>query len=141
MAETLTRIDPKSSPVDGDRSSGRLINKDPRRHYVLANPNCEDTGVALYESNGYRVETLCKDGPRFAGGRTSKEGDRVVWKGQMLMSCPLEEHQAYEQSKLDHAAMVDRRSVAPGGVDGVLGGTGKLAYSDPSKSELFVPTR
>lgn len=139
MTETLTRIDPKSRPVDGDRSNKRLANKDPRRHYVLANPNCEDTGVSFYEAQGYVIETLRKDGPRFPGGRTSREGDKVTLNGQVLMSCPIEEYHSYEQQKLDHAALVDKRSMAPGGVDGVLGATGKPAAAD--KSELFVPKR
>lgn len=141
MTETLTRVDPKSRPVDGDRNSGiRLVNADPRRHYVLANPNDEDTGLAFYESMGYTIETMRKDGPRFTGGKLSREGDRVTKSGQVLVSCPIEDYEAQEQAKLSYAAQVDRRSKAPGGVDGVQGATGRLATPD-SKAELYVPTR
>ena len=140
MTEPLQRVDPKSRTVDGDRFRIRLTNRDPGRHYVLANPNDADTGLQYFLSIGYEIETLRKDGPRFAGMKAlAKEGDKVTFNGQVLVSCPIAEYNEREEYKLSHAALVEKRSSAPGGVDGVVGPTGKPAFHEQGKSEFFVP--
>src|SRR5256885_6878653 len=102
------RVDPKSVPTDGYRHPEKILNRDPARHYVWVNPNDEDCGVSAYQANCYEFERHTEDGVVVPRGSVKEDG---VWtfKGQKLMSCPLEMFQAaYEQGQSYSDAM-DRR--------------------------------
>ncbi len=126
MAEPLPRVDPPSRSVDGS-TNAKITNKDPNRVYRLANPNDEETGVEYLLTEGYMVEKYRKDGPRIVGGKTAAEGSAIMFRGQVLMSCPAEVEMARYQAGQDRAALIDQQILKPGGIDGVRGGSGRLA--------------
>lgn len=136
MPDVQKRHDPPSRPVDGDiNEQAELINKDPNRVYCKASPNDYYTGVPALMRLGWVVETHRKDGPRVIGGMTSKDGDALTIAGDYVMSRSREAQEAYERSK---NKMADMRSAAigqRGGVDGVRGDNGSMAYHDPSRPE------
>ena len=80
------RHDPPSTPADGRRVLDQLSGADPDRHYVVANPNDEATGVEMYKALGYEFERKRADGPRWAGGGGASEGEVMTRLGGMLMS-------------------------------------------------------
>ena len=124
----MSRIDPPSRPVDGAVTDiSRIRNLDPKRHYILANPNDPWCGVQEMVRLGYVIETHRKDGPRVIGGETSKDGDVVTQFGQYLMSIPMEIHRQREAAKQGVADMRSNAIGQPGGVDQVRGATGRLA--------------
>jgi hypothetical protein len=123
-----TRVDPPSRPVDGSiLTAVKLVNADPGRQYIRANPNDEWTGVPAMKQLGYEVERHRKDGPRYVGGARANDGDLVIAHGLVLMSRPVEMQRAAEE----HTRHVARtRAMAmgqPGGVDSVTGDGGKPA--------------
>lgn len=120
---------PRSRPVDG-AIGNQVRNKDPNRHYVLANPNDDYCGVSFYLELGYEVELTRKDGPKMFAGRTSQEGSQVTFHGQVLMSCPMDEHLERLQAGWDRAEAIDRQIKAPGGIDQLRGPTGRLAINE-----------
>lgn len=90
--------------MDGATPWTRLKNRDPKRHYVLANENnngefdvsyysCLAEGLAdlgVGPNDGYVVERQREGGPVFAAGSTSrKSGDPIRFRGMVLMSCPI----------------------------------------------------
>ena len=103
------RIDPVSRPADGRSAMDIVLNRDPERHYVYANPNDDDTGVEAYLGMGYEVETARPDGPRSAVRRTLAEGKAVTVRSQILMSRPLDEHLVEYHEGQAKADMMDRR--------------------------------
>lgn len=103
------RIDPVSRPADGRSRQDIVLNRDPNRHYVYANPNDDDTGVEMYKGLGYEVETTRPDGPRSAVGRTLSEGEAVTVRSQILMSRSLDEHMVDYLDGQAKADMMDRR--------------------------------
>lgn len=132
MAETLKRNDPPSRPTDGDLQA-KIVNKDPNRWYILANPNDDWCGVAEMLNLGFEIERPRKDGPKIAGGRASAEGDRIELRGNVLMSCPLEVYkQRYEEGQR-RADLIDEAIGRPGGIDGLRGTTGRLAENNTTK--------
>lgn len=136
MAETLKRNDPPSRPVDGD-ITGRIVNKRPDRWYILANPNDEFCGVRAMEELGFEVERhRGKDSPRIKGGPTSGDGDVIVYRGQYLMSCPLEVYQARYNEGQRRADEIDKQILRPGGLDQLRGPTGRLAYHTQESTGL-----
>lgn len=70
----------------------KVKGKDPNRHYVLANKALIGVGGSdYYVELGYLIETQRPDGPKLAGGQTTrKEGDPLEVFGHVLMSCTLE---------------------------------------------------
>ena len=115
------RVDPQSRPVSGIRPWDQISNRDPDRHYVWANPNDDSTGVSYYAGIGYEVETFRKDGPQPKVTRTLKDGAEITCMGQVLMSCPMEYRLAIEAEGAMQADAMERRIVAPGGIDGLRG--------------------
>lgn len=128
------RIDPPSRPVDGDiNDTAYIVGQDPERVYVLADPNEHYCGASAMAELGWEVERHRKDGPRVRGGLTAKDGDTITKFGQVLMSRPRAMHEQYLAMA---AAMADQRAKAigqPGGVDGVRGATGRVAYNETSE--------
>ena len=115
------RNDPISSPASGMRAWEAVFNRDPGRHYVWANPNCDQSGVASYLALGYEVETYRKDGPQPKVTRTLKDGDEITVKGQVLMSCPIDHRLGIEAEWAVPADALEKRILKPGGVDGLRG--------------------
>jgi hypothetical protein len=119
------RIDPVSRPADGFRPWDRITNRDPNRHYVLTNPNDEETGTSYYVGMlGYEVEHQRPGGPKAAVGRSFKEGEAVTSGGQILVSCPIEEKNARDQQGWAYADAMDRRILRDGNVEDGLRGRG-----------------
>ncbi len=118
MAETTKRIDPTSRRVDGSIDE-EIGNKDPKRHYVKANPNDEDTGVPFMETLGYEIELQRPDGPRLRGSKAIKAGSPLTIRGQVVMSCPMEEHVARYLAGQKNADLIQASISRPGGIDGV----------------------
>ena len=129
------RIDPVSRPTDG-ATPDTLRNKDPERHYVLANPNDPHYGVDYMAALGYELEYKRPGGPAFPGLNASADGTSITRLGQVLMSCPMEE---YLRRYNDGQAKVDSLSLniaKHGDADGrIAGPTGRPAYwaEDPSE--------
>lgn len=114
-----------------------LAGKDPARVYCLANPNDFYCGVREMSRLGWVTETNRKDGPRVIGGDTAKDGDLVTLFGDVLMSRSLEAHRADQERSW---SVADARSKAigqRGGVDGVVGPTGRPAYFVESPEETI----
>lgn len=133
------RIDPVSKPVDGYRPWDRIKNLDPNRHYVLTNPNDEDTGTGFYTGHlGYEVETVRVGGPRAAIGRTIKDGDAVTSGGQVLVSCPIEEKAARDEQGWAIADAMDRRILKNGNIDDGLRGQGYQLGIDRKETAPFA---
>lgn len=105
------RIDPVSTHADGFRPFDALINPDPERHYVIANPNDELSGVSFYESLGYQVERKSKDGVRLAVGKTVAEGDVLTVLGGYLMSCPKQLKAERDGRSQELASVLENRIV------------------------------
>lgn len=118
------RIDPVSRPPDGSRPWDRIQGKDPSRHYVLVHPTNEDCGLPYYESLGYRVETASVDGPRSAMARTQRDGTEIRSGGLVLVSCPIEEHEARWQAGQRQADAIDRRTLKDANIDDPMRGRG-----------------
>ncbi len=115
------RIDPVSRTASGVRPWDRIRNQDPTRHYVLANPNDNDTGVAYYLGLGYEVERWRKDGPVPLVAHTLKDGDEITVKGQVLMSISNDDHLKIDEEGRAYVDELERKMVKPGGVDGLRG--------------------
>lgn len=143
-ATARPRKDPKSTAADGFRDHGRLLRRDPHRHYVFVNPNDELAGVSAYEAAGYSVESVTDDGVRPVVGN-GKDG---VWHvlGQVLMSCPIEdfEERVADGQKISDA--FDARMLKQGNIEkdgfrgrGVsLGVNTSLGRPDERMSEQFA---
>jgi hypothetical protein len=136
MAKT-PRIDPPASRFADGSVADQLRNADPKRHYVLANPNDPFCGLDHYVGHlGYEIETVRPGGPLFPGVNASKDGSQVIRYGQVLVSCPMEDHlRRYNEGQ----RLVDQRAEAirkHGDTDGAQRGpTGRAAYwaEDPSE--------
>ena len=126
--ETVPRVDPKPRSIDASQQCV-IDNRRPDRHYVLANPNDDYCGLQAMLNMGldFQIETLRKDGPRVRGGNTSREGDQIMWRGNVLISCPIENWKGQLEAGWKVADEYDKRSMAPGGIDGLRGTTGKPA--------------
>lgn len=133
------RIDPKSTPADGSRHPERVLKRDPAKHYVWVNPNDEDCGVSSYLANGYEIERQSADGVLVPRGN-AKDG---VWtfKGQVLMSCPLEDEEARRAEGQSMADAVDRRILRDGQIEDGLRGRGyRLGVDGSQTSKPYTET-
>ena len=99
-AAVAARQDPAPRPLAG--VGNEMRGRDPSRWYVLVNTNAVTHGVEFYEELGYMVERQREGGPRIRAGRTSKDGEAVMFQGHVMMSIPLEtaNRLAYEGSDL-----------------------------------------
>ncbi len=133
------RLDPKSRPADGRRPYDQLVNSDPHRHYVLANPNDELTGVSYYENLGYEVERRSEGGVRPAVGKTCREGELQTVLGQVLMSCPIAEWKARVAEGQGVSDAWERRMLKDGNIEDGLRGQGfRLGVDPDNTSAPFV---
>lgn len=140
MAETPKRIDPTSKRVDGSIDD-RIVGKREDRHYILANPNDEDCGAPAMEALGYEVVLHSKDGPRVRGSRSAAVGSAVTVRGQVLMSCPMEEFLAryWEGQKRADAQMTAIRQA--GGIDSLRNTSNGAPVSVAQNIEEFETVR
>lgn len=139
MAEPSRRHDPPSRPVDGaftDQAFLRNLNSE--RVYCLANPDDFHTGVPEMLRLGWELETHRKDGPKFVGGLTAKDGDLMTYGGDVLLSRTKESQREYEAKKQSMADMRSKAIGQPGGVDGVRGTTGRPAQHTEDPREFSV---
>ena len=121
-----TRHDPPSRSADGFRRLEDVLNKDPNRFYIFADPNNEDTGVSHYEALGYEVERKRADGPKLIGGLGVSEGDALTRSGQVLMSCPLAAREEAESFAAAKAQAFDDRIRRNGNLE--AGEHGRLSW-------------
>ena len=97
MPQAETRTDPK--PRLPDAQLGMLLNADPSRKYVWANPN-DMSGVPQYEAEGFRIELYVKGGVRpQITSRKIEVGGSMYCYDQVLMSCDMEAWQDREKSR------------------------------------------
>jgi len=86
---SIRKDPPKSSAVSSHaqfrKDNMGLINLDPKRHYVGVFARDEES-VARYEGEGYVVETVRNDGPKYSGYSNANTGEPVVFRGHILMS-------------------------------------------------------
>lgn len=88
------RSDPRPRRLDQVGIGPMVENKDPRKHYVLANPASVDSGQPHYQHLGYEVERQ-KEGDRalrVTNALAKNKGEPLEWKGSILMSCPKEDY-------------------------------------------------
>ncbi len=90
----VPRKDPRPRSHDGANTGSRLVNKRPDRHYVLVSPDAETLGE--YRARGFKVEVAEEGGVRF-GVQTTKFGETLEYKSQVLMSLSLEEKAELDQ--------------------------------------------
>lgn len=110
------RHDPVVRAADGRRQYDRIAGKDPSRHYVLTNPNDEDTGTAFYLNDlGYVPEEVRVGGPSSGASRQGALGSKVTAGGQVLVSCPMEEFEAREAEGQSLAGVLESRILKDGG--------------------------
>lgn len=118
-----TRHDPASKPADG-RMDSRIRQQDPNRHYVWTNPADQDTGTDSYMQMGYEVERHGPDAPKTFGGRKIGDDDAIMFKGQVLVSCPIGDYAEREgvgQAQID---ALDRKILKRGSIEDGLRGPG-----------------
>lgn len=137
----MKRHDPPSLSLEGDLSERALIvNQDPAREYCLANPDDSRTGVPEMLRLGWEMENQRKDGPRIAGGMTTRDGDLITIEDQVLMSRPRERQQAALKKAWDVADVRAKAIGQPGGIDGVRGDGGRPAQFAEDPREFVVRT-
>ena len=143
-ATARKRNDPRSTAADGFRDYGKLLRRDPNRHYVLVNPNDPIAGVGTYEAEGYGIEPVVEGGVRPVVGN-SKDGAWHVM-GQVLMSCPIEDFEEKTARGQGFSDAIDARMIKQGNIEkdgfrgrGVsLGVNRSLGHPDERMSEQFV---
>lgn len=122
---TRRRLDPPSTPTDGFKPFDKIINKSPDRHYVLTNPNDQESGTLYYtDILGYEVEHVRPGGPRAAVGRTAQDGSEVRSGNMVLVSCPIEQYEARFRAGQVHPDTFDRNALRDGNVDDPMRGRG-----------------
>lgn len=88
--QAAQRIDPKPRPTNGVHTSTLLKDKDPNKKYVWVNL-ADSNALSTYEALGYIVEEQRDGGPHHMGGKLNrKNGERIEWRGNLLMSISLE---------------------------------------------------
>lgn len=118
------RLDPVARPADGRKNYDYVAGKDPNRHYVLANPNDDATGLASYLDRGYAVETVRTGGPATPTTKDAAPGAKVTRGGLVLVSRPMEDHRLEEAEGQELASAFERRILRDGGVEDGLRGRG-----------------
>jgi hypothetical protein len=132
------RIDPPSRPVDGFVPDG-LRNADPKRAYVLANPNDAYYGLDYMVGLGWEVETKRVGGPLFPGVNASSDGSAITRQGQVLLSCPKEMYDSMYWAGQSRVDAVASQISKHGDADGPLKGpTGRPAYWAEDPAEQIV---
>ena len=85
------RADPKPRPTSGVHSWTKLKNKDINKHYAWISMTDPDQGVDYYLSLGYEPVYASEGGVEPLGGKLArKSGEQIVFRGLLLMECPLE---------------------------------------------------
>lgn len=104
--QQLERVDPHPRSVSR-AFLGRIVNPDPNRAYLLANPNEDSFGYAASEADGWKpLIEGCKE--RVTGARLAPDGTkRLMVQGQIVMWRPKSEQDAYLDSKHAFAAAMD----------------------------------
>lgn len=113
-AKPVRRFDPKYRPVDGVGDWTELRHRDPKRFYVGAladNKGMFDVqyylslaeGLDMDPDDGYRVEKYTgPQGVRWRTGNTARaEGDIQMFRGYVLMSCPIEFKKLIDEIGID----------------------------------------
>lgn len=88
---------------DGTPGWVQIANRDPSKHYVLANLADTECGASYYESMGYTpVPWEGLEKPRLKPIRSGHHiGDPQQFRGQVLMQISLEEHERLEREGED----------------------------------------
>ena len=97
--KTKRRKDPGPRHIDSSARWTKLLNKDPRMHYVMVNTaGGQEMGVDYYrDALGYTPVTHHKDGPKFAGGSAGEEGEQMLMRGHLVMQILLPDHEELEE--------------------------------------------
>jgi hypothetical protein len=102
-ASVLRKDPPVSRDVHGTGFGGRLKNTDPTRRYVGVFRH-DETALENKLAAGYRIERVRPGGPEFLAGHTGKEGDPLLWKGNIIVSIDIAQ---YREQMLAAQANVD----------------------------------
>lgn len=130
MAQALERTDPQSRSLTG-ANVGKVKGRNPDREYALANPTDDMFGADALENDGWKYIVAGSDKETVTGGRVI-EGNKIAWRGQVLMWRPKKDQEEYEKEKASYHARLEQRKQAPGGADGVRDAKGNPA-------EQFTP--
>lgn len=117
------RHDPVVKAADGRRNYDRIGGKDPARHYVLTNPNDEETGTAHYVNQlGYVVEHVRAGGPASAASYQGEQGAKVTSGGQILVSAPMDHFETRVSDGQALAGVLEDKILKRGGIEDALRG-------------------
>lgn len=142
-----TRVDPPSRRLNQLGIGPRMVNKDPGRHYVFANPADELCGLESYLQRGYRTEVFEDNGPRL-GNRAGEPGKPITWRGHVCVSIDRDELEEQREHG-DGASLGRRRSreilagITGQGADihteqNVFDGVGRSKYFNIEKKQISV---
>jgi hypothetical protein len=116
MGQALERVDPSPRTLTGAHA-GRIKNKRPDREYLLANMSDDMFGADACENDGWKYIVVGSDKETVTGGKVV--GDKIAWRGQVLMWRPSEVQKAYLEEKAAFHAKLQRRKKEAGGPDGI----------------------
>jgi hypothetical protein len=107
---------------------GTVLNQRKDRRYFIANPTDEHTscGMKACLDVGWIRADHRKDKERLHSGSVQDNGD-VTWKGQVLLWLPKEKYERIYAEVTQATAELAVRTHGPGGHNGVVDVTGKLA--------------
>jgi hypothetical protein len=111
------REDPAPRPTDAVTPQGRLVKKDPNKHYVWVSRSGDPTfGIGSYLASGYKFAEYSRDEAQpMIGWQEFREGDRIESVGSVLMWCPKEHKEMLEregQKRVDAIeATIKRRDI------------------------------
>lgn len=136
----------KTRPVHAAAISGQILNKDPKKKYVVVSKKeDEDLNYVYYQSIGFDfVRKQEKGGESVYQGTPVKVGEPLEWRGMVVMYCSLErakeiflkgpsgssgqEYQDRLMQKIKQGQLSKRIAV---------GGMHQMEYSDAEEIETF----
>jgi hypothetical protein len=125
MGQALERVDPTQRTLTG-ANAGRVKNRNPDREYALANQTDDMFGYDALLDEGWKPVISGSDKETVTGGRKI-EGDKIAWRGQVLMWRPRKDHEAFLAEKAQFHARLEAKKQQPGGPDGVTDPKGNAA--------------
>lgn len=91
------RKSPRKRPLRGTVDRTSIINEEPGMSYAFAAPGSRTGTPAHYQSRGWEIVNLSKNGPQLALGATGRIGEPVMLDDVVLMTMPKEEKERQEQ--------------------------------------------
>lgn len=91
------RKSPRKRPLRGTVDRTTIVNQEPGMSYAFAAPGSRTGTPAHYQTRGWEIVNLKKDGPQLAMGATGRIGEPVMLDDVVLMQMPTEEREFQEQ--------------------------------------------